>query len=75
MRGNMKAERARSGMTAEEVAKKIGVHPNAVLRWEAGEAEPMASNLVKLSTLYGCSAEYLLGYTDVRNGKAVAISR
>lgn len=75
MRGNMKAERARSGMTAEEVAKKIGVHPNAVLRWESGEAEPMASNLVKLSILYDCSVEYLLGYTDVRDGKAVAISR
>lgn len=46
MRGNMKAERIRNGMTAHEVAKKLGVHVNAVSRWENGEAEPMGSNLI-----------------------------
>lgn len=66
MRVNMKAERARAGMSAKEVAHEIGVHENAVLRWEDGTAEPMGGNLVKLANLYGCSADYLLGVTDER---------
>lgn len=72
MRANMKAERARIGLTASEVAEKIGVNKNMIFRWESGEVEPMGSNLVKLAHLYKCSPEYLLGYTDQRNGRAVA---
>lgn len=71
MRGNMKAERIRKGMTLHEVAKKLGVHENAVSRWENGEAEPMGSNLIKLSRLYGCSPEYLMEHTTERDGEAV----
>lgn len=62
----MKAERARFGMSAKQVAEKLGVHENAVLRWESGDAEPMGANLVKLSRLYRCSADYLLDMTDER---------
>lgn len=66
MRGNMKAERARAGLTAEKVAKQIGVHPNALLRWENDEAEPLCTNLIKLANLYDCSPDYLLGLTEKR---------
>lgn len=63
----MKAERARIGLSAKEVAGKLGVHENSVLNWESGESEPVSSNLIRLSELYGCSPEYLMGFTDVRN--------
>lgn len=66
MRKNMKAERARIGMSAKQVAEKIEVHENALLRWENGDAEPMGENLVRLAKLYGCSADYLLDMTDER---------
>lgn len=72
MRGNMKAERARRGMTAKEVARQIGVHSNSVLSWESGESEPVADNLQKLARLYGCSIEYLLDQTNDRNGRSVS---
>ena len=72
MRGNMKAERARNGMTLEQVSKEIGVHVNAISRWENGTAEPTASNLIALCHLYKCSPEYLLGMVDERDGKAIA---
>ena len=72
MRGNMKAERARLGLSAEEAAAKIGVHYNSLLRWESGETEPVLENLEKMSQLYGCSVEYLLGQTNRRNGHVVA---
>lgn len=66
MRGNMKAERTRCNMTAAEVARHIGVHENALLRWENDEAEPLGSNLIRLAKLYDCSPDYLLGLTDER---------
>ena len=65
VRGNMKAERARSGLSVAEVARIVGVHPNMVVRWENAEAEPMASNLIKLMKLYECDAEYLLEITEI----------
>ena len=70
MRANMKAERARKGLSAKEVANRIGVHENAVLRWESGDAEPLGNNLVKLANLYSCSPDYLLGISDERGSKA-----
>lgn len=72
MRGNMKAERVRRGMSAAEVADKIGVHVNALLRWENGTTEPMGENLIRLSKLYDVSPEYLLEQTTNPNGKVVA---
>lgn len=68
-RGNMRAERARAGLTIKEAAKAAGVHQNTLIRWEHGEADPCAINLVNLSKLYGCTPEYLLGMTDDRYGR------
>lgn len=73
-RGNMKAERTRLGMTIDDVASYVGVHKNAISRWENGQAEPFSSNLIKLCELYGCSAEYLLEQTDDPKGKVIANS-
>lgn len=70
---NIKSERVRLGMSADDVAKAIGVHINAIRRWETGQSEPSASNLIKLSGLYQCTPDYLLGITDDRHGKAVPI--
>lgn len=75
MRKNMKAERARKGMTIRQVAAAVGVHENAVLRWESGFSEPMGSNLIELSKLYGCSPEYLLEQTSDPSSVAVAVNR
>lgn len=72
MRHNMRAERARRGLSIDAAANEIGVHPNALARWENGQAEPTASNLIALSNLYKCSPEYLLDMTDDPHGVAVA---
>lgn len=66
---HMKVERSLHGLSAREVAQQIGVHENALLRWENGDAEPLGSNLINLSRFYGCSPEYLLGLTDERTVK------
>lgn len=72
MLNNMRAERARNNFSIEQVADKIGVHQNAVSRWENGQTEPSARNLISLCRLYGCTPEYLLDMTDDRNGTVVA---
>lgn len=72
MRGNMRAERVRNGLTIEQVSERIDVHPNAISRWENGKAEPSASNLIALCNLYECSPEYLLDMTDERKSAAIA---
>ena len=65
----MRAERYRAGLTIKEAARAAGVHQNTLVRWERGEADPRAINLVNLSKLYGCTPEYLLGMTDDRYGR------
>lgn len=72
MRLNMHMERVKNGYTIKQVGELIKVHPNAVSRWESGDAEPNASNLLALCNLYGCSPEYLLDMTDDRHASAIA---
>ena len=69
---NMRAERARNGLTVQQVADALGVHTNAVSRWENEDSEPSSRNLIALCRLYDCSPEYLLDMTDERKGVAVA---
>ena len=59
-RTKLRAARILSGLTAEEAAKRLGVHPNSLLSWERGDAEPMGMNLLALSRLYKLSPEDLL---------------
>ena len=72
MRKNMRNERLRLGLSTADVADRIGVHENAVQRWERGEAEPLGSNLIRLARLYECTPEFLLGITSDREGRAPA---
>ena len=60
MRQKMRDARNKAHLTADEAAKRVGVHVNALLRWERGDAEPMGANLIALSNLYGVSPDELL---------------
>ena len=73
MKSNIRAERARLHMSAKEVASAIGVHENTVIRWESGAATPRLRNIYRLSELYDCTPDYLLGYTDDRHRNVVGI--
>ena len=69
---NMRKERLERGLSIQEVANTLEVHPNAVGRWESGKTEPTSSNLIALCKLYDCSPEYLLDMTDERKAALVA---
>ncbi len=52
--------RKQSGMSQEEVAEKLNISRQALSRWENGSAQPMATNIVELSKLFGVTSDYLL---------------
>lgn len=67
MPNNIRRERVESGISVDAAAAVLGVHPNTVRGWERGDFEPTGKNLVQLSALFGCGADYLLGLTDERS--------
>lgn len=68
---NICSERHRLGLTQLELADRIGVSVNAVSAWENGSFEPNSNSLKKLSQLFSCSTDYLLGLTDDRTVTAI----
>lgn len=57
----------RSGLSKASIAEKIGVSKSTISRYYDGSIGPNASSIAKLSLLFGCSADYLLGLTSERN--------
>lgn len=56
----LKEMRKRAGLTAKDVALKIGVSFQNVYNWENGSYFPPAKRLQELAKLYGCSVDDLL---------------
>lgn len=67
---NIKSERVRIGLSQEQMASELGVHVNTLRMWESNESVPGSINLMKMVRLFGCSADYLLGFTDERIKKS-----
>ncbi|WP_214855618.1 helix-turn-helix transcriptional regulator [Exiguobacterium sp. s130] len=61
----------RSGMSKAAIAEKIGVSKSTISRYADGTMGPNASSIAKLSLLFGCSSDYLLGLTSERNNSSV----
>lgn len=70
----LRNHRKKLGMTQEEVAQKVGVSPQAISKWEAGDCLPDCFNLKAISDVYKISADVLLetessGDLDAVSGK------
>lgn len=48
------------GMSAEELAKRVGVHPLSIYRYETGQREPGISIANKIAHALNCSIEDLI---------------
>jgi excisionase family DNA binding protein len=59
---NIDAERARNGLTIEELSKRIGVTRKTYYNWVKNGNIPQ-SKLKSLAELFGVSADYLLSHT------------
>lgn len=54
-----------------ELAKKVGIHPNILGRYERGETTPKIEMAAQLADALGVSVDYLIGKTDVELDKAL----
>ncbi len=60
----LKELREKAHLSQASLAKKIGVSQSTVGMWESGRNKPKNAQLVMLSTLFGVSADFLLGIED-----------
>ena len=58
---NLKSKRQALHLSRKSVAESIGISASTLADYENGHATPSIKALVKLSTLYDCSTDYLLG--------------
>ena len=60
MRMNIEAERARAGMTKNELSEKLGISQKTYVKYVNGS--PISSDVLeKMAVLCNCSIDYLLG--------------
>lgn len=60
MRMNIEAERARAGMTKNELSEKLGISQKTYVKYVNGS--PISSDVLeKMAELFNCSIDYLLG--------------
>ena len=52
--------RKKKGLSQEQLANELDISRQAISRWELGSTLPDAPNLLKLSSLFGVSIDYLL---------------
>ncbi len=60
----IKELRKQSGMTQYELAKKLGISASAVGMYEQGRREPDNDMILRLCSVFGISADHLLGKCD-----------
>lgn len=58
---NIKARRQELKLSQEYVAEQLGVSRQAVSKWETGQSEPTASNLIRLAEVFEISLSELTG--------------
>ncbi len=56
---NIEAERARKGLTKEELASILGVDRKTLRKWINGGNIP-TNKLAEMAMFFGCSTDYLL---------------
>ncbi len=58
---NIEAERSRNGLSRAELSQRLGVSQTTYKRYVEGDSPIPSSTLIKLSGLFHCSVDYLLG--------------
>lgn len=60
--------RNKQNMTQADLAERLDMSDQQVLRWENGKSEPSADAIVKLAKLFNVTGDYLLCLTDDPRG-------
>jgi len=57
----IKKMRERAGLTQAKVATALEISTDTLWRWETGIGEPRLSDMLKMSELFGCTIDELVG--------------
>ena len=57
----IKEFRKANNLTTIELGKMVGVAPSAVTNWETGARRPNIDMLIRLTEIFDCTADELLG--------------
>ncbi|MCC6976276.1 MAG: helix-turn-helix transcriptional regulator [Anaerolineae bacterium] len=69
MRGDRLRElRLARELTQQELAQRVGVHPQHIYKLEVGKYKPNSDTLIRLARELEVSADYLLGLVDDLQG-------
>lgn len=63
----IKQLREENSITQEELAKKLDLSKGIISLYENETRKPSLEVLIKLSEIFNCSIDYLLGKSDIRN--------
>lgn len=69
MSNRIRELRKEKKLTQEELGVLLGAKRTTITGYEIGQIDPPKDKLVKLSELFGVTADYLLGRTAIRNPK------
>ena len=70
----LKEMRAKLRLSQREVANILEISPSVISAYEAGERTPSVEILLRLSDLYQCSTDYLLGRIDEKPATMIDVS-
>lgn len=66
MENRIKSERAQMQLSQEDLAKRLGVHPNTLQKWEKDMSHCPLAQAVSMAHIFGCSLEWLIGRAETR---------
>lgn len=53
--------RKKNGMSQQDIADRLDISDNTVSQWETGARRPNIDMLIRLTEIFGCTADELLG--------------
>ena len=66
----LKDLRVHSALSQEQLARRIGVSRQAIIKWESGAGRPELESLIALADVFAVSVDALLGVDDAHAGPA-----
>ena len=61
--------------TQQELANKLECSKSVIGLYESGTRKPSMEILIKLSEIFDCSIDYLLGKSDIRNPEKIDMDK
>lgn len=65
----LKELRGQRNISQKELSDYLKITPQAISKWETGQAQPDNNFLIDLSDYFHVSIDYLLGKSDIENAE------